>query len=469
MGLLKKKSLKNSTKEAISAKFLSLDSDREIVSHKIIHNSFVPLSRSNITASLIDDLSSDVALQDFKKMLAEGNSRIHVEFKLDEGKPLIKFIKKYISDGQTIQINLSAQNLVEALKTIGEQVINTIEKNTYTRISFISLIFLQDNDRKIWLMGTSDCIVYDRKATNRSITPVKSQETFKTSTPDLSLSKSNTFMKNNRLITSKRCPGDFCDYSLIKDDKILEKTDADYEEFISKITLAFYSDTNGQSNKYKQELGSNCIEKEHEKLRTQQVTNSISFRYILIGRSILSIKEKNSNIEITPKEIKKAYEPEFKQTDKPPNPLAHPTRMYDETKVCDKCYEVYNLIRALKSNHKPVRNLPRISREIPQYFNIDRNSLKDAVDDQDYKYLNKDSKSQYSMLYKLAMTEKSNTEHVTEKLFDDIASKIFPKNYVGSWGIKSQQQKNSESWKKYISSLKQKSVMRNRLKVPSNH
>ena len=254
-------------------------------------------------------------------------------------------------------------------------------------------------------------------------------------------SKSQSIIRASHLSsTTKKCPGDFCEYSLVKDEKLLEKSDSDYEDFMSKITLALCSDLNSQTNKYKQELGSNCIEKEHEKLRVFSISNSIPFRYILIGRSMLINKEKCSIIQITSKEIQNSIEPEYRQSDKPPNPLAHPTRIYDETKVCNRCYEIYNLIRFLKSKKSFAKNLPRINRDIPHYYKIDLSVQRENLTE----FRNKENNSAKNKVYKLTTTDK-NPEDISGKIFDDIASKIFPNNYISSWCIKSQSIKNSES------------------------
>lgn len=458
--MLKKKSQKNASKDQISAKFFSATAEREVISHKIFQNSFVPLTRFNADMSVIDDLNSESALQVFKTVLGEGSTRIHVDFKLDEGRPVIKYVKNYISDGQEIQITLSAQNLIEVLKTIGDHVINTIERNTAFRISQVSLIFIQDIDRKVWLMGSSQCIVYEKPALHRQIAPIKLP--YK-SNHDLPSNLSRT-QSVKRTAPLKKCPGDFCEYTLQKNSKIFEKTDAEYDEFISKITLAFYSDTNVQSCKYKQGLGTNCVEKEHEKLRVFQISNSIPFRYLLLGRSLLSSKGKGKSIEVTAKEIKKLFEPEYNNIGKPPNPLAHPSRIYDEAKVCDNCYQVYNLIRMLKGKQKTIKYLPMISRDIPEYFAIDNTALKEAVSAQDLTLLNPGSKTQFSMLYSITVNEKNQNAEVHEKIIEDIAEKVFPNDFANSWGIRTQHQKNSESWKKYINGLKAKSVLRNRLK-----
>lgn len=472
LGLVKKKSQVNATKDMVLGKFLPLVADREVVAHKIMGNSFIPVYKYNGDISVFDDLGLETALQISRPVLGEGNSRIFVEFKLDEGRPVIKYCKKYHSDGHDIIINLSAQNLTEALKIIGEQVINTLERNTFVRISTITLMFMQDTDRKVWFMGSSECLVYE-KAGGRSISPLTHLDQIKPANLDISsaLSRAQTNSKSTRnrsFLISKKCAGDFCCYILQKNEKSLGKTNADVEDFISKITLAFFSDSNGQESKYKQELGSNYIEKEHEKLRLIQFTNSIPYKYILIGKSIMAGKCKSEIIEFTPEEVKAAEEPEFRQGDKPPNPLAHPSRMYDEAKVCERCYEVYNLIRSLKTKPTSVKALPRINRDIPRYFKINTDAISEAVDEQDSQLLSREAKSQYSLLYKLTVAEKSNTIDVNNKVLDEITSKIFPNDFANSWGIKTQEQKNTESWKKYIASLKQKSVLRNRLKTLNN-
>ena len=378
-----------------------------------------------------------------------------------------------MSGGQEIQVSLSAQNIMEAIKHIGDQVINTLERNSNLRISLLGLIFIQDSDRKIWLMGSYDCVIYEKKSTFRQITPIKTLTVL--STPALevasNLPKSQSSAKNTRSKTFysvKKCPGDFCEYTLLKDDKLLEKTDSDYDEFISKITLAFYSDNNSLNGRYKQELGSNCLEKEHERLRVGQFTNSIPFRYLLLGKSLILGRERGTNIELTVQEIRKLYEPEYKAQDRPPNPLAHPTRIYDEAKVCENCYGVYNLIRTLKNKQSSVKYLPRINKDVPHYFKINSEAVKAAVGKEEVGMINKGAKSQFSMLYTLTVSEKNQSAEVHEKIVEDIALKMFPVDSMNAWGFKSQQNKNSESWKKYIKTLKQKSVLRNRLKSGNN-
>ena len=298
-------------------------------------------------------------------------------------------------------------------------------------------------------MGSYDCLVYEKASTTRSITPMQPlSNTLKAPSLELisNISKTQSIHKALRTQTgNKKCQGDFCEYLLLKDDKVLEKGDNDHDEFISKLTLAFYSDLNAQNEKYKQEFGSSCVEKEYEKLRVSQLSNSIPFRYLLFGKELLSSKEKYTTLELTEKEIQKLHEPEYKYLDKPPNPLAHPSRMYDEAKVCDRCYQVYNIIRSLKTKHTSVKYLPRINRDIPKYFKINHTALKEAITEEDSKLIKQDSKTQFSMLYKLTVSDKSQNTEVHDKVFDGIASRMFPNDYTSSWGIKSQQEKNSES------------------------
>jgi hypothetical protein len=421
--------------------------DRDVFSHKIIGNTFTPVNKGNVDSGILDVISLDVALQAFRPLLGDESTRIVSEFKLDDGRPVVKHMKRYLSDTQEVVIPLSAQNLTEALKVSGEQVISSIEKNANCRVLQITLIFIQDTERKIWLMGSTSCTVCE-KTLNRSATPGRALEKFAL---ESSATQSSLKPKKPGVFSFKeKCSGDFCDYLLDKP----SMPEEDLEDFITKISLNYSS---VDTNKYKQELASTCIEKEYEKLRMNKLVNRIPFRYILIGKKLLEGRVKGQDMMILPEEVKKIDEPEYRQRDKVPNALAHPSRIYDEAKVCERCYVVYNLIRIVRVRTKEGTNLPRISRDVPSYYNIDQH-----LPESDEKRLSKYDKMKFGMLYNLTTTQKSGNDTLSK--VEDLTSKFMPNDYFSSWSIKTQQQKNNESWQKYISSLKRKSVLRNRLK-----
>ena len=114
-------------------------------------------------------------------------------------------------------------------------------------------------------------------------------------------------------------------------------------------------------------------------------------------------------------------------------------------------------MRIFRVKSREPANLPRISRDIPNYFNMDQHNIPET----DERRLSKYDKAKYTMLYTMTTSQKPGPE---SKLIEDISSKFLPNDYLASWSLKTQQQKNNESWQKYISSLKRKSVLRNRLK-----
>lgn len=397
----------------------------------------------------MDILSLDYGLQVFRPLLGDKSTRIFSEFKLDDGRPIVKHTKKYFSDGQELVVGLSAQNLTEALKSIGEEVIAAVEKNTNCRVMSLKLIFIQDIERKLWLMGSSSCTVYEKPLV-RSSTPVRPHEKLML---DSSQTVSSLKHPKKPLFPLSKCNGDFCEYYLEKPQSSSNPED-EFEEILSKFTLSYNST---DPHKYKQEVTSNYIEKEFEKIRQQKLTHKIPFRYILIGKNLLSSKPKGKTLVIFPEEIQKIEEPEYRFTDKPPMALAHPTRIYDEAKICENCFNVYNLIRILKVKPKNQTSLPKISRDVPSYYNIEQ-------DDQFFeepKKIGKFDKIKYGMLYTLTTNPK---EHNIDLTTEDFPAKITTNQYLNNWGVKTQHQKNNESWQKYISSLKRKSVLRNRLK-----
>ena len=433
----------------IHSKFLQETNEREVISHKIIENNFIPVLRNNNDSGVLDVLSLDYGLQVFRPLLGDKSTRIFSEFKLDDGRPIVKHTKKYFSDGQELVVGLSAQNLTEALKGIGEEVIAAVEKNTNCRVMGLKLIFIQDIDRKLWLMGSSSCTVYE-KPFIRSSTPVRPHEKL---TLDSSQTVSSLKHPKKALFPLSKCNGDFCEYYLERPQSSNNPED-EFEEILSKFTLSYNST---DPHKYKQEVTSNFIEKEYEKIRLQKLTHKIAFRYILIGKNLLLSKPKAKTLTFFPEEIQKIEEPEYRFTDKPPIALAHPSRLYDEAKICENCYNVYNLIRILKVKTKNQTSLPKISRDIPSYYNIEQ----DDHFIQEHKKIGKFDKMKYGMLYTLTTNPK---EHNIDLTTEDFPAKITTNQYLNNWGVKTQHQKNNESWQKYISTLKRKSVLRNRLK-----
>lgn len=405
--------------------------------------------KHNNDSAVLDILSLDYGLQIFKQLLGDNSTKIYSEFKLDDGRPIVKHVKKYLSDGQEIAIVLTAQNLTEALKNIGEEVISALEKNNNCRVLALTLVFIQDTDRKIWLMGSSLCTIYEKHLI-RSSTPLRPLEKL---VLDSSQTVTNLKKPKKPLIPQPKCSGDFCEFHLEKPQNPNNPED-EYEEILSKFTLSYHSP---DPHKYKQEVTSNYIEKEYEKIRLHKLTHKIPFRYILLGRKLLAHKKKARTLTFFPEEIKQLEEPEYRFSDKPPVALAHPSRIYDETKVCENCYNVYNLIRILKVKPKNPTSFPKITKDIPSYY---------IIEPEDHYYedpgkIGKCDKVKYNMLYTLTTNKK---EHNIDITTEDFLTKFTSNEYLNNWGIKTQQQKNNESWKKYISTLKSKSVLRNRLK-----
>lgn len=157
-GIVKKKTSQNSTIELIISKFVQTlnhqsDTKRDNTStdaaaHYISSNEFRELNRKGLVDILhSNDLKEDDAIQ-MQKPLLEDSARYIAEFKLDDGRPLVKCWKTYLLDGQEIKVQLASPNIIEVFKSIGQTVISSIEKNSHYRLASLNLLFCQDITRK---------------------------------------------------------------------------------------------------------------------------------------------------------------------------------------------------------------------------------------------------------------------------------------------------------------------------------
>ncbi|CAG9314687.1 unnamed protein product [Blepharisma stoltei] len=524
-GIVKKKTSQNSTIDVITAKFTAVplrDSNTaQLFAYLIVGNDFRKLSRKDFLDILHhQDIKDDEAIQIAKPLLEE-SARYIAEFKLDDGRPLIKYWKIYELDGQEIKVQLAGQNMIEAFKNIGQLVINSIEKNTRFRLASISLIFVQDTTRKFWLMGSNDCVIFNVKPLERKPTHLNTSSNIteplsnvsrnvQTSVSPYPLARSQSLTRRNKDLAKfktnvKPCAGSFCNFIMKSKDPNLVKAKIDYEHLISKITLSFQGDSSSNSAKFKLEMGSDYIEQERERLKGKNVVNEVPYKYILIGQSVLANMNENAKnkeiLDIDIADILRVPSPskglEYMQTNTNliPNPLSHPSRIYDTVKICDRCYEVYNTIRVIRSKKpeapvhikkpssrpmssqsysqlssfskrdSPLRNVykpPIVSLTTPTVAK-NHAGLNKALNDEELKHASAASKKQFSMLYNL-VTENMKKEEADigddGVMFQEVAQKFFPGDYANTWNVKTQEEKNIDSWKNYIKSLKNRPIIR---------
>lgn len=359
-------------------------------------------------------------------------------------------------------------------------------------------------------MGSNSCHVFVSKTLERKVTAINRNpnyvEPITKMLPITSFERSQSLKKSNTLrhqVKTKLCAGNFCNFTMKNHDPNLVKAKIDYEQLISKISLSFQGDSSSNSAKFKLEMGADHVEKERERLKDRNIVNDISYKYIMIGLGVISSISNNLKsgqvVEIDVADVLRIPSPsrglEYMQTSTGvPNPLTHPSRIYDTVKVCEKCYDVYNAIRIARTRKvdppiqiKKTSSRPQSSKSYSQLsisrrdsplrkvFQAPAISLTTPVLSKDDKILNKalnfdelkhastSSKRQFSLLYSLVTENiKKDTSELEEDgvMFQEVAQKFFPGDYNNTWSVKTQEEKNIDSWKHYIKSLKTRPIIR---------
>jgi len=372
-----------------------------------------------------DLLSSEEAVQAFRIPYADVSTRLFADFKLSEGTPTVQCYKEFTSDLQLAQVLIYDENLTDQLHQIGNRTIETLEKFSGLRVASIKLVFLQDINKKVWVMGSSDCKVYQTPSKENqtgvqpiSINKIKNiPKKNKYSSVKLDLiSRSQSSRRSSTTSRKKPCPGNFCAYKVINHNFTED----------SKISLCLVPETESSAS----DLKSTARDQNHPRKDYE-----VPFKYIHMAKSLL--KNFKHNLTFTVEELLNLDQNHSRPSGKPPNPLLHHSRAYDSIKVCERCYEFYNMLILIRTGgnqakHSKSNKSSTPLRSINNYSQTSENVSQDSS-----------AKRQLEILKKATTGNSQSRKNSKERSFTKLKSRS-----------SSQEERNLETWKVYVKSLK---------------
>lgn len=195
-----------------------------------IENSYKVLRRKDFLQLVCKhNVPQDSFVQVFRKPAGDNSVRMYVNCKSEGRRWTYRYYKTYKSENREVTHPITAATLTAELKTICDDVVKVVTKNSKQIVLELTLCCIQDTQRKIWLLGSSFCKTDTKKTeslepqevTSRLATHHKNSSISSFSRPMSSISKA-TFSSlrscasafNFPKVKRATCPGDFCNYEL---------------------------------------------------------------------------------------------------------------------------------------------------------------------------------------------------------------------------------------------------------------
>lgn len=360
--------------------------DNVYVATHINNAGFKPMLKGEfITNISIRALGSDEMIQHLSDPLGDASSKLVLSCRLKDGRYLYRFHKRYGIE-ETKEIILTADSLCNKLRVLGDKVISVLEKNTRQKILEIVLYFLEDKNRNIWLMGSPHCLSQPKLPnTSRSFAHLigNSRDNFtftsarNNTANGLTSPRSvlNTEISRDSLTftvsyhkNDTGCRGDLCNF-YVKSKATGEQHEVDYDKALERVKKAFSKDGYNDILSMKLEQAFNALLRTREKERHLCINKEIPYYYILLGRQLFRKTGVIPDNHIPSWELNlKQLQSKYKNTD----PLSeqemlelsrkNPFQFYHSVKVCDRCYEVYQVLRSSmrpRTQGKPLTPSPK--------------------------------------------------------------------------------------------------------------
>ena len=369
-GSLKRKTQDHCSFDQVLRRFTSTSPRDSIVASLITRNDFRPL-----TAFQFEDYfrQGPMPVSSALQMMQNGNGdktwRYVLTVKVEEGKPHFKYESVRLLDGKRTSSTLTAPTICLHLRDIEKEVRTSIESHSKLKIIHMKLVFLPDTERGVWLLGSEMCVVEGADTLTRNLLqnddnrprlrtsssvrkPPRSTRKEWMEQPSIS-SQASTHLGIHRRAT---CPGDFCT-CVLSVPQALRKNEADVDELLTRIKRVNSTDGHKETANFKLGLAADYLLKEREKLHGEQRGSSMSTRYILLGKKLLSregiFPQDNCELDLT--NLLRHTDVLSELCEEPQISAFH---FYSEVQVCDRCYAVYNLIRgaAMKSSRPRLKS-----------------------------------------------------------------------------------------------------------------
>ncbi|CAG9335981.1 unnamed protein product [Blepharisma stoltei] len=400
-GYIKKKHSENVKLDKIFLAFLnhtmtSSGSDNEIMNPEdpgviyIRDNTFKLLDKKMSFAQLMaQSLLNNEAMQAFTAGPEHIYSRYIVNFKKSEGKYIYNCSKEYIKREIQEKTKVYAQNYIDKLTEITETALRVIEKNSRRCIEELQLIFFEDLNNNLWLMGSRIC-----KTANflvpKSIFPIKRAQSqgrlqensvTRSSFMDTTQSwnkRSGTASIGQKPNTHKKCPGDFCNF-IVTSQTLSSKQEIDYDDLLQKVRNTYFSGKEKDIEKVKYTLRVDNLMEQKSRNKDKIIRKLIPYKLILLGKKII-IDKKKDLVEVDIGQFINCVNNSLdnEQENLHECAMKTPFHYYDSVRVCDRCYEVYTLFDCNKKktpDFEPKIPLVNITNPFPLSFLSKKNSI----------------------------------------------------------------------------------------------
>lgn len=384
-GNVRKKKDSNCTAAKIVERFLGQKLDGDDLSSLDMHTSTVDnsygayftsegefklIDRSEFLKTISKSLSKTEVVSQIKSSNPESYYILYVSNK--ESSTIYKCYRQSASKERSL---ISASTIITTLKQISSQIIQAVEKNIHARIEESEMIFVEDEVKNLYFMGSYFCrlrtlvklthLASDRKQLEfsrlRSISTSKTNKRLMSRTAS-SIAKFrvnsiqevdsiNLFFK--RTIRND-CAGDFCRY-VISSGVDHSRDEIDYDNLLDMVRDSGHD----REGILKLHQANDFILKKRDQLRYSIVQNEIPFNLIALGK--IFIQRCEVDLEDDPETIdlgKILYsfvgdEEGTLKTDRKKlrnSAMKIPFHYYNNVKVCDGCYLIYNILK--KSQHE---------------------------------------------------------------------------------------------------------------------
>jgi hypothetical protein len=342
--------------------------DNVYVATHISNAGFKPMLKGEfITNISIRAMANEEMIQHLSDPLGDASSKLVLSCRVKDGRYLYRFYKRYGLE-ETKEIILTADNLCYKLRVLGDKIISVLEKNTRQKVLEIVLYFLEDKNRNIWLMGSPHCLTQPKlNNTSRSYANLigNSQDTFTSARNNTSngvtspRSVLNTEISRDSLTftisyhkNETGCRGDLCNF-YVKSKATGEEQEVDYDKALERVKKAFSKEGYNDILSMKLEHAFNTLLRSKEKERHLCINKEIPYYYILLGRQLFRKTGVIPDNHVPSWELNlRQLQSKYKNTD----PLSeqemlelsrkNPFQFYHSVKVCDRCYEVYQVLRS---------------------------------------------------------------------------------------------------------------------------
>ena len=294
-------------------------------------------------------ISPETALLQFRYSPGPPNSKLLASFHF--AAQSFRAERVTLSQGQVTQpVPFVGATYCEEMRSIGEQMRVALERNAGVRVTTLSLLFLLDQQRTLWLMGSTICEVQALEVP-RAPSVLSSRFT-------KSVSSLATTRRSESAPRMSTCAGDFCHF-VLADRKELRKQDEDYDDLVQKIRMTYRSDQFAEATRFQLTMAADYLQQERAKLEAQRVWREIPYRCVLMGKQLLARLpscQGSEMLEVDLTDFCKGNQHRLPQQDQvllqtpdmAQSAANNPSRYYQPVKVCERCYRIYIQLQHLQ-------------------------------------------------------------------------------------------------------------------------